>query len=48
MGLSREEVYRFAFTELELNKPIFSLKELGEQKLTRLRDKLRYLKRKLS
>ena len=45
--MSHEQVYDFAFTELELKKPISSFKELGEQDLELLRDKLRRLKRKL-
>jgi uncharacterized protein YigA (DUF484 family) len=45
--MSHEQVHDFAFTELELKKPISSLKELGEQNLERLRDRLRRLKRKL-
>jgi hypothetical protein len=48
LGMSHEQVHDFAFTELELKKPISSLKELGEQNLEHLRDKLRYLKRKRS
>lgn len=47
LGLSHEQVHDFAFTELELKKPISSLKELGEQNLELLRDKLRRLRRKL-
>jgi hypothetical protein len=47
LGMSHGQVHDFAFTELELKKPISSLKELGEQNLERLRDKLRRLKRKL-
>jgi hypothetical protein len=47
LSMTHEQVYDFAFKELELNKPICSLTELGEQNLERLRDKLRSLKRKL-
>lgn len=47
LGMTHEQVYEFAFAELELKKPIASLTELGEQNLEHLRDKLRSLKRKL-
>jgi hypothetical protein len=47
LGMSHGQVYDFAFTELGLKKPITSLKELGQQNLEALRNKLRYLKRKL-
>jgi hypothetical protein len=48
LGFQDAQLYDFAFTELGLKKSITSLKELGEQNLERLRDKLRYLKRKHS
>lgn len=47
LGMTHEQVYDFAFTELKLKKPVSSLKELGEQNLESLHDKLRSLKRKL-
>lgn len=46
LGLGKPQVYEFAFEQLELKKPITSLKELGEQKLESLRDKLRTFARK--
>ena len=42
----KPRVYEFAFQQLGLKKPISSLKELGEQKLESLRDKMRYQSRK--
>jgi len=46
LNMTHEQVYDFAFTELELDKPIISLTELKEQNLEHLRNKLRSLKRK--
>lgn len=46
LGLEKGQVYRFAFEELKLKRPITSLKELGERNLESLRNKLRYLARK--
>lgn len=48
LGMTHEQVYEFAFAELQLKRPISSLKELGEQNLEHLRDELRSLKRKHS
>lgn len=47
LQMSREQLYMFAFTELGLKTHISSLTVLGEQNLEALRDKLRYLKRKV-
>lgn len=41
LGWSHDQVHDFANAELDLKKPIQSLKELGEQKLELLRDKVR-------
>jgi len=41
LGWDHEHVHAFANADLQLKKPILSLKELGEQKLELLRDKLR-------
>jgi hypothetical protein len=38
LGFQKDEIYEFAFQRLELDKPIGSLKELGEQNLKRLYD----------
>jgi hypothetical protein len=46
LGFDKPQVYEFAVHQLELKNPISSLKELGEQKLETLRDKLRYRARK--
>ncbi|GEM_PF-3479379 len=46
MGWEESRVYGFANTELGLKQPISSLKEVGEQKLELLRDKLRNLARR--
>lgn len=46
LGWSHDQVHAFANAELDLKKPITSLKELGEQKLELLRDKLRYQARR--
>jgi|ERR1043166_1277956 hypothetical protein len=46
LGLEKPQVYQFALEQLKLKKPISSLKELGEQNLESLRDKLRHLARK--
>ncbi len=42
LGLAKPQLYEFAFKQLELKRPITSLKDLGEQKLKSLHDKLRY------
>jgi hypothetical protein len=41
LGWDHDQVHAFANTELALKIPVTSLKELGEQKLETLRDKLR-------
>lgn len=46
LGWERSQVYEFAFEQLGLKKRISSLKELGEQKIESLRDKIRYQARK--
>ena len=46
LGWDRDQVHAFANAELDLKKPIESLKEVGEQKLELLRDKLRYRARR--
>ncbi len=43
LGMSDDEVYAFAFQRLELNKPIDSLKTLGEQNIDRLYRAIRKL-----